>query len=233
MPECAAIASHAICDAQNGHRVMICIALGNLTYDECLHAVNTLDFAEIRLDMLALTHEQVATVFAANSNLIATCRPGKYDDDERQRLLLNAIASGAAYVDIEMDAADAFKQAVIQAARARGTKIIISYHDFEKTPLREELEYVVRWCSEFNPDIIKIACMAHSPRDNARLLGLLDSDTPMLVVGMGERGKISRVVSPLLGSFCTFASYTSDKATAPGQLFKDDIQALIERMQQL
>lgn len=212
---------------------MICIALGNLSYDACLHAVNTLNFAEIRLDMLELTLEQVAAVFAANANLIATCRPGKYDDDERQRLLLNAIASGAAYVDIEMDAADSFKQAVIQAARARGTKIIISYHDFEKTPLREELDHVVQWCSEFNPDIIKIACMARSPRDNARLLGLLDTDKQMLVVGMGEEGKISRVVSPLLGSFCTFASYAADKSTAPGQLFKDDIEELLAKIERL
>ena len=212
---------------------MICIALGNLSYDACLHAVNTLNFAEVRLDMLELTHEQVAAVFAANANLIATCRPGKYDDDERQRLLLNAIASGAAYVDIEMDAADSFKQAVIQAARARGTKIIISYHDFEKTPLREELDHVVQWCSEFNPDIIKIACMARSPRDNARLLGLLDTDKQMLVVGMGEEGKISRVVSPLLGSFCTFASYAADKSTAPGQLFKDDIEELLAKIERL
>ena len=212
---------------------MICIALGNLSYDACLHAVNTLNFAEVRLDMLELTLEQVAAVFAANANLIATCRPGKYDDDERQRLLLNAIASGAAYVDIEMDAADSFKQAVIQAARARGTKIIISYHDFEKTPLREELDHVVQWCSEFNPDIIKIACMARSPRDNARLLGLLDTDKQMLVVGMGEEGKISRVVSPLLGSFCTFASYAADKSTAPGQLFKDDIEELLAKIERL
>lgn len=212
---------------------MICIALGNLSYDDCLHAVNTLNFAEIRLDLLELTHEQVAAVFSANANLIATCRPGKYDDDERQRLLLKAIAFGAAYVDIEMDAADSFKQAVIQAARARGTKIIISYHDFEKTPLREELEYVVHWCSEFNPDIIKISCMVRSPRDNARLLGLLDTDKRMLVVGMGEQGKISRVVSPLLGSFCTFASYAADKSTAPGQLFKDDIEELLARIQRL
>ncbi len=212
---------------------MICIALGNLSYDECLHAVHTVDFAEIRLDMLALTHEQVATIFSANSNLIATCRPGRYNDEERQHLLLKAIAAGAAYVDVEMDAADLFKQAVIQAARARGTKIIISYHNFEKTPLREELDHIIHWCSEFNPDIIKIACMAHSARDNARLLGLLDTDKQMLVVGMGERGKVSRVVSPLLGSVCTFASYASDKATAPGQLFKDDIQELIERIQQL
>ena len=212
---------------------MICIALGNLSYDACLHAVNTLNFAEVRLDMLELTLEQVAAVFSANANLIATCRPGKYHDHERQCLLLTAIASGAAYVDIEMDAADSFKQAVIQAARARGTKIIISYHDFEKTPLREELDHVVQWCSEFNPDIIKIACMARSPRDNARLLGLLDTDKQMLVVGMGEEGKISRVVSPLLGSFCTFASYAADKSTAPGQLFKDDIEELLAKIERL
>ena len=212
---------------------MICIALGSLTYEECLRAVQTLPFAEIRLDLLELSREQVAAIFAANANLVATCRAGKFNDDERRALLLQAINNGAAYVDVEVDASDAFKDAVIQAAKARRTKIIISYHDFEKTPERAELEHLLRWCGEFTPDIIKIACMVHSARDNARLLGLLDTDTPMIVVGMGEQGKISRVVSPLTGSVFTFASYAADKATAPGQLFKDDIEDIINRINHL
>ena len=212
---------------------MICIALGNLTYEECLHAVKTLPFAEIRLDLLDLLQDQVVAIFAANANLVATCRPGKFADDNRRALLLEAITSGAAYVDVEVDSGDAFKNEVIQAARQRGTKVIVSYHDFEKTPERAELEHLLGWCAECRPDIIKIACMVRSARDNARLLGLLDTEKPMIVVGMGEQGKISRVVSPLIGSIFTFASYAADKATAPGQLFKDDIEDIISRINNL
>lgn len=211
----------------------ICISLANLTYRECLRIVQETAFAEIRLDLLALSVEQIQAIFAANTNLIATCRPGQYDDDARRQLLLTAIEAGAAYVDIEMDSSDAFKAEIIETARTKGCQIIVSYHDHEKTPERAELDHILRWCAEFDPDIIKIACMVNAVRDNARLLGLLDSDRRLLVVGMGEQGKMTRVVAPLLGSFCTFAAYSSEKSTAPGQLCRDEIEALLTRLREL
>lgn len=211
---------------------MICIALGNLSFEECLEAVNTLEFAEIRLDLLDLSQEEIHTLFSRHPQLIATCRPGKYaDEDERKQILLHAIASGAAYVDVEVEAGDDFKDEVITAARASGCQTIISYHNFEKTPERAELDHIVNWCAELKPDIVKIACMAHSNRDNARLLGLLDTDKCLLILGMGEQGKITRIVSPLLGSFCTFGAYTLDKATAPGQLPKTELERLMHQIE--
>ncbi len=212
---------------------MICSALANIPFTACLQAVKTLNFAEIRIDLLDLSEAELTTLFSTNSNLIATCRPGKYNDDERKVFLLRSIDAGAAYVDVEVETGDAFKQEVLAAAKAKYCQTIISYHDFEKTPPRAELDHIVTWCSEFKPDVIKIACMINSARDNARLIGLLDTDKRMLVVGMGEQGKITRVVAPLLGSICTFASYATDKATAPGQLFKDDLESRITDLQQL
>ncbi|MCP4399167.1 MAG: type I 3-dehydroquinate dehydratase [bacterium] len=212
---------------------MICTALANLSFEESLKAVDSLELAEVRLDLLDLSEEEVSTIFSADCRLIATCRPGKYSEDVRKKLLLLAIEAGTSYVDIEVEAEDHVKQELIQAARAKGCQVIISYHNFEKTPERVELEHVIRWCSELKPDLIKLACMVTSPRDNARLLGLLDSDTPMLIVGMGEQGKLSRLISPLLGSFCTFASFAADKATAPGQMFKEELEELLQRLQNL
>jgi 3-dehydroquinate dehydratase-1 len=205
---------------------MIYISLADISFEECLETVKTFDFIEIRLDLLNLSRHQITEVFSANSNLIVTCRPGKHSEEERKALLLYAVESGAAYVDVEVEASDTFKTEIMNVAREKGCQVIISYHDFEKTPERAELEHIVTWCSESTPDIIKIACMVNSERDNARLLGLLDTEKRMLVIGMGEKGKITRVIAPLLGSFCTFAAYVSGKATALGQFSKDEMEAL-------
>ncbi len=212
---------------------MICSALANMSFSDCLDAVKILDFAEIRFDLLDLSKEEITALFSANNNLIATCRLGKYDNSERKTLLLHAIDSGAAYVDIEVETGEAFKHDVVTAAREQHCQIIMSYHDFDRTPTQAELEHIVKWCSECKPDIIKIACMVRSARDNARLLGLLDTNRQMLVLGMGQQGKITRVVSPLLGSMWTFASYATGSETAPGQLFKDDLAQRIKEIQQL
>ena len=212
---------------------MICISLADISFEECFDAVGHVEFAEIRFDLLNLSDDQINKLFSANSNLIATCRPGRYDEETRKAILLRAIEAGAAYVDVEMESDDGLKEEIVKAARAKGCRIIISYHNFEKTPKRAELDYILRWCEEFTPDIVKVACMVRQEQDNARLLGLLDTNRPMIVIGMGEKGKLTRAVSPILGSFCTFAAYTSDKATAPGQLFKDDLEALITRLMKI
>ncbi len=212
---------------------MICISLADISFDECLEAVRKFEFAELRLDLLNLSDEQIQELFTANKNMIATCRPGSLDEEERKARLVNAIGAGATYVDVEVDSGDAFKTEVIKAARTKDCKIIVSYNDFEKTPQRAELEHILDWCKESKPDIIKIACMVNEERDNARLLGLLDHERTMIVVGTGEKGKITRIVAPLLGSFCTFASYASGKATGPGQLSVEEMRALINKMNQL
>jgi 3-dehydroquinate dehydratase-1 len=188
---------------------MIYISLADISFEECLETVKKFDFIEIRLDLLDLSRQQIHEIFSANSYLIATCRPGNHHEEERKALLLHAVESGAAYVDVEVEASDTFKTEIINAAREKGRQIIISYHDFEKTPERAELDHIISWCSEFDPDVIKIACMVNSERDNARLLGLLDTEKQMLVIGMGEQGKITRVVAPFLGSLCTLAAYVN------------------------
>ncbi|PID58344.1 hypothetical protein CSB45_04560 [candidate division KSB3 bacterium] len=211
----------------------ICTAVAKMPFDECLNAVSTLDFVEIRLDLLELSEEEIIRIFSSDCRTIATCRPGKYAAERRRQLLLLAITSGASYVDIEVDADDGLKHELIRAANAKGCQVIISFHDFEKTPQREELERVIRRCSECHADIIKVACMVSSPRDNARLLGLLDSDLSLLVVGMGEQGRISRVAAPLLGGLCTFASFAAGKATAAGQMRQQDIEELWQHFERI
>ncbi len=182
---------------------------------------------------MELSKEQVAKLIAAHSNLIVTCRPGVYDEERRKALLLSSIKAGVAYVDIEVESSDEFKTTLMNAARSKGCKTIISYHNFEKTPERAEFEHLLKWCGEFEPDIIKIACLALTKQDNARLFGLLDTTQPMIVIGMGEQGKITRVVAPLLGSFCTFVTYETDKDTAPGQLSKKEVERLTTELTQL
>lgn len=205
---------------------MIYISLADISFEECLHAVQKFEFAEIRFDRLNLSGDQIQQLFSANKNLIATCRPGVHDEKARKALLRKAIEAGAAYVDVEVESSDAFKTDILNVAQTKGCEVIISYHDFKKTPERAELEHILTWCAECTPDIIKIACMVNTERDNARLLGLLDDGRKMIVIGMGERGKVTRVVAPLLGSFCTFAAYKPDKATAPGQLSRETIETL-------
>jgi 3-dehydroquinate dehydratase-1 len=207
---------------------MLCVSLGNANFEECLEAVKKYELCELRLDKLKLKDSELKKLFAAGKKIIATYRPRNIKDAERMKRLKAVIDMGTTYVDIEVEATDAFKEEIILYAEKKKCKIIVSYHDYEKTPLREELKHIVEWCKSSSPDVIKIACHSRSDRDNARLLGLLDSDFKMIVIGMGAKGKVTRIFAPKLGAFCTYVTLSDRNKTAPGQLTKEEMEKILD-----
>jgi 3-dehydroquinate dehydratase-1 len=209
---------------------MICVSIAESTVTKCLEVLEKFDFAEIRLDQISAEAREMKRIFSLPKKLIATCRPGTKDDQMRKALLTAAVAAGAAFVDIEIDAEAGFREDIITAARESGCQVIISYHNYEKTPRRTELEHWIKFCFDDGADIAKIACLVHSPADNACLLGLLDEERPLIVTGMGEKGKVCRVIAPLLGSLFTYASPEAGKETAPGQIDILTLRDLLQRI---
>lgn len=210
---------------------MICVSIAERTVEGCIKALAGLELAEIRMDAIEvheLGGDGIRRIFSQPKMLIATCRPGIRDEEQRRGALANAIDCGAAYVDIEVESDDGLKNDIAARARRKGCKVIVSYHDYKKTPPSEELRQIVEWCFQSGADIAKISCMVNSEKDNARLLGLLDLGRPLIVIGMGEKGRLTRVVAPLLGAAFTYASSASGKETAPGQIDKARLEKIME-----
>src|ERR1035437_3600032 len=165
---------------------MICVALQETNVTKCLQILNTVELAEIRIDLAKLSIDDVKKIFSESKTpLIATCRPDNYSNEERMILLKSAITAGAKYVDIEIK---------------NNTIVIISYHNYEMTPDTKELASIISTSFTLGADIAKIAAMVNETKDISRLLQLYDSDKQVVVLGMGEKGKITRVIAPFLGS---------------------------------
>jgi 3-dehydroquinate dehydratase-1 len=210
---------------------MICVSIAEHTADGCIKALGGLELAEIRMDALdahELNPANIRRIFSSPLKLIATCRPGIREDDERRHALIGAMDAGAAYVDIEVEADDGLKEDIAARAREKGCKVIVSYHDYQRTPSSEELRRIIEWCFQSGADIAKVSCMVNSEKDNARLLGMLDLGRPLIVIGMGEKGRMTRVVAPLLGAAFTYASASAGKETAPGQIEKARLERIME-----
>jgi 3-dehydroquinate dehydratase type I len=77
-------------------------------------------------------------------------------------------------------------------------------------------------CGEWSPAIVKIATMARSMEDNLHILRLIPharrKGVKIIAFCMGSAGRISRVMSPLLGAYLFFAAANRNEATAPGQM---------------
>ncbi|MBA4390866.1 MAG: hypothetical protein C0399_07995 [Syntrophus sp. (in: bacteria)] len=218
---------------------LICVSIYEPTAETCLDALKNLAFAEVRIDAMNAAIEDMGKIFAQPLTLIATFRPDKPgtpkgktpDADTRKRFLMAAIDAGASYVDIEIESDSAYRRDIINRARSKGCKVIISFHNFCKTPEAKELASITSRCFSEGADIAKIACKVNSGRDSLRLLNILDRDDyrgRTVVVGMGVQGRVTRVAAPLLGSPFTFASLSDGKKTAEGQIEKGTLEQILQ-----
>ena len=77
------------------------------------------------------------------------------------------------------------------------------------------------------PQIIKIATMVFSDTDTDRLRKLYDRPEPIIAIGMGEKGKITRIRACEWGAPFTYAAPYPDELTAPGQLCYQEMKCMM------
>ncbi len=207
---------------------MICVAISNKSIKKCLTALDHCELAEIRLDLTEFEEEQIKKIFAHPTPTIATCRPDKKGTQDQLRRLKLAIDTGARYVDVEFEAEKKHRETIMDYAKEHQCKTIISYHNFIRTPSIKELHLIVDECFNMGADIAKVATQVNSNTDAGNLLSLYSINRPLVVIGMGESGKLTRIVAPLLGAEFTFASMDDGEATAPGQIKYQKLKEIVD-----
>jgi 3-dehydroquinate dehydratase type I len=159
---------------------------------------------------------------------------GKYKGEEKKRLsvLQEAIDLGADYVDVELATERPFLRGLIR--NKKGTQVILSFHDFQRTPSLKELQNLFGQMIRLGTDVIKIVSFARSWEDNLNILSLIPfakaRRRKIVAFCMGEKGKISRLFSPFMGAAWTYASLGRGKASAPGQLTVRELKDVWEKM---
>lgn len=182
------------------------------------------ELVELRVDYMRKRPDIGLLLKNRPTPVVVTCRRrsdrGRWFGTEEQRLaiLREAIISGAEYVDLEDDVAKSIR-------RYGKTNRIVSYHNFEETPL--ELYDIHRRLAGCDPDVIKIVTMANSPADNVRMLEMVAAaQVPTVGFCMGEFGTISRILCGREGSPFTYASFSREREMAPGQLSYAEVRNL-------
>lgn len=195
----------------------ICVSIGNTDFQSINILLPTLSLAEIRIDLLNLNRVELKQLFSLHDNLIATYRPKEAKFDLMLKILIDAIGYGAAWVDVDIETPTEIIREIVTKAKTANCKVIISYHNYNATPSISALSDIVARSQAHNAALTKIACMANSPKDCARMLSLYDNHSNILAFCMGQIGTITRVAAPFLGAPFTYASL-QEKQTAPGQL---------------
>ncbi|WP_042142845.1 type I 3-dehydroquinate dehydratase [Paucisalibacillus sp. EB02] len=135
-------------------------------------------------------------------------------------------------VDIELFQGDELVNELVSLAKKNGVYVIISNHDFQKTPSKEIILTRLQKMGELGADIPKIAVMAMNTQDVITLLDATNTmkekyaDRPFITVSMGGKGVVSRFTGEVFGSAATFASGKSE--SAPGQIDVMELRRTID-----
>lgn len=182
------------------------------------------ELVELRLDWMRARPDVGKLLKDRPTPVVITCRRqedrGQWSGTEEQRMsvLREAIIGGADYVDLEIDVAKS-------VPRYGTTKRIVSFHNFDETPL--DLNQIYAEMAECDPDIIKLVTMANCQEDNIRILELVRAaNIPTVGFCMGEFGITSRLLCGQFGSPFTYAGFSRDREMAPGQLTFAEVRNL-------
>jgi len=174
-------------------------------------AVADADLVELRLD--TVSDPDVAGALADRRlPVIVTCRPtwegGQFrgSEEERRRLLAEALTRGAEYVDVEWRAH--FDDLI---AGCGGRRIVLSTHDFDMMPI--DLVARLHAMRSTGAEIVKLAVRPTRLTDCLPLLEIAaaaDKRAGLVVIGMGEYGLATRILASRFGSKWTYAGSLTD-----------------------
>jgi 3-dehydroquinate dehydratase / shikimate dehydrogenase len=170
------------------------------------------DLVELRLDSMERP-DAAAALEGRRKPAIVTCRPlregGMFDgpEEDRLRVLSEAHARGAEFIDIEWDAV----RAPVVTERA-GRGVIVSRHVFDCTP--RNAGAMLDHLRGQGAEVAKLAAMTERLSDLRTLLQAVRPDHASILIGMGAGGAATRVLASRYGSRWTYAG----DRVAPGQM---------------
>ena len=173
-------------------------------------AVASADMVELRLD--GVNDLDVAGAIRGRQlPVVVTCRPawegGLFtgEEDQRRRILAEALEAGADYVDVE------WKAGFDDLVRGHAARVVLSSHDFAGGT--EEVVKRTQLLRAGGAAVIKVAITARRLCDALPLMEAA-AGGDAVVVAMGDAGVPSRLLASRFGARWTYAG----AAVAPGQI---------------
>ena len=195
------------------------------------NALSKSEYAEIRLDFVkpADVPDVLDSIKEKLSRCVCTLRPknegGKFSGSEKERVsILKLITEYNPFLlDVEFNTLKK-NQKLRQYLKKSKTSILVSWHNFKKTPDTKKLNLTLKQMKKFS-NYVKIVTVAKSINDTTKILSLYNKSSKinLIAFAMGEEARFSRILCLHLGSPFTYVSL--GKAVAPGQFSLDDMKS--------
>ncbi|MBU1151916.1 type I 3-dehydroquinate dehydratase [Patescibacteria group bacterium] len=206
---------------------MICIPLKHKSSTQLLkkikEAQGLADLLEIHFDQLKIISDKTLKQIFKSTNL-----PILYKSLGQKDKLEKVLKYRPAYLDLDLKTSHSLINLVRKISPK--TKLILSHHDFEKTPSSKILKALVGKMRKKGADICKIATSAKNLADSFRILELLSEESPKspcIFIAMGRKGRISRLTGHLFGNYLMYAPLDKKSSTANGQIPAKELKQIL------
>lgn len=207
------------------------------------------DLAEFRIDLLSFASDTKQVIalghelkkILGNKPMIATIRT-KNEGSQLEISDADYVKTYQAYLknpfmdwlDVEMFRDQKVVSEIVQKAHQKKVLVVMSNHDFQKTPSQDEIEKRLLKQDQMGADVLKIAVMPKSKQDvftlmNATLKVSQQTTKPLLTMSMGQLGTISRVATANMGGSYSFGMI--GQASAPGQIDVTKLKQILQTVQ--
>jgi 3-dehydroquinate dehydratase-1 len=197
------------------------------------NALRNSDYAELRLDFLKPFHvpDVLELIKKQLGRCVCTLRPttegGKFQGTDKERIsILKLIAEYHPFLlDVEFNTLRKNKNLHNYIKKTK-TGVLVSWHDFKKTPSIPMLRNMLKQMQKFSKNI-KIVTNAKVHDDTSKILSLYNNSakTNLIAFAMGDEGRMSRILCLYLGAPFTYVSL--GKPVAPGQFSLDEVKRII------
>jgi 3-dehydroquinate dehydratase I len=210
----------------------ICVCIAGTTYEKSIESLENVEMAELRLDMSRLTAPEIKKLMAKCPSWVVSVREAFLNVSAYMNIFSVALRQKPDYVDIDFSIlSHVGVQKMYEMVKSSKTKLIISYHNFEKTPSTQSLYTIIDEMKNAGADIVKIVCMANTIDDNYRMLHLYQKYSDIISFCMGDKGRMSRVCALMLGPDFMYAAPDKGKLTAKGQFSYSELKLFVNTIE--
>ncbi len=203
------------------------------TKKRLLAALDESDYAEVRFDFLLPKQvpDTLSLIKPHMKRVVCTLRPdtegGRFPGDEDERIaILKLVAEYNPFLlDVEYNTLKK-NVALVRYLKTTKTRLLVSWHDFKRTPVSSVLYKKIKAMSVFS-SYVKIVGTARTIDDSTRMLELYaqKKDIKLISFAMGDLGRVSRILCLYMGSPYTYVSL--GKAVAPGQFSVREVRRIL------
>lgn len=192
------------------------------------------DLFELRLDSLGESVDEEKLSMLRRPLIVTARHPREGGANNlsirKRRNLLGRFLPYAAFLDVELRSAHAL-HSIIDRARQRNVRLLLSFHDFNSTPSLGSLRAMAREAKSLGAAVFKVATRTDAPEQLAQLLAFAEKpnvDLPLSVMGIGKLGRKSRRELMRCGSILNYAHLS--RASIAGQPSLEDMRILRRKL---